>query len=891
MKGQPWTTLFRAPQMRAASGVWLEAFSKRDAQAMLIAVPWTLALATFAFFLSLYIIEASIPSALETVELVKSGTYYVLAFICASYIFVAILFERPSGCCRKGSSRRTLEGWLAMLPVVICCAMSVVYARCTHSLPDASERMPVLHGSLAFRAAATTEFLLQVGWLWAAAGLRCQDTQGVPRWKRLCFLALISLWCLTWCGPKDVHKNVNLNDNAFVLAGYSSRIFLFFYCIMRVCRKCTGHCRCCCCCKVCREDWTVGNSLPCTPGHDRLRYILYCLLTRPPFLLLVNLPLGYPLAVLAPFASSVRCCMVLLVAFSLRPAPPASVTEHSLEVDTRENFDLELALRLCDFSCETYLGAAAPLAVEVSGCGHQELNGKYYQDGRDKSGVAAYVRCLSGAAGNDRKAHLCHRAEQGTWEVFVLPATVSSVELADTALEPLVYAKDEGARTPNQVEGLWFEVHGDQHLSNTNLRVESLSPVLRTLERSGGCPELDVRWLLVEIPGGLAQRAKASVGRPLDDDKEDPEVTTGASSGDGDKVHGQRHPRHEQDVSIVVAFRGTNSVKNMVTDARISLQPLSLEYSSFAGGGPTGSEPVCFDLKPQVLAKLREKEDFQWANNPAVSSSSTSFREAVAPLRALGVSPRELEAGEQGTAGPSGCGFLQRLARCCMCLFFPFLPPSDFEEDDEELSLEALDRVRVHSGFAEAYAAVRDEVMARLKERLVYWQSEGRSVNLYVTGHSMGGAIAKLFALDVAAAPSDEVDCRGLPRRSPPVVYSFGGPRLGNAAFRSIYNVLVPETFRVVASRDMVSTLPPSISYRQLGREVWVDNAGELTYVMSWALRHILPARDNVWDHPLLTYYRLLNRAFQRKTGRSYQSEFGGESDVREALEAKPLSS
>ena len=73
----------------------------------------------------------------------------------------------------------------------------------------------------------------------------------------------------------------------------------------------------------------------------------------------------------------------------------------------------------------------------------------------------------------------------------------------------------------------------------------------------------------------------------------------------------------------------------------------------------------------------------------------------------------------------------------------------------------------------------------------------------------------------------------------------------------------------------------------------------ELTYVMSWAMRHILPARDSasqlnfsfqifinscrckvahnhqlirmsqrkVWYHPMFTYFRLLDRACRRKTG------------------------
>ena len=123
--------------------------------------------------------------------------------------------------------------------------------------------------------------------------------------------------------------------------GYSARLILFFYCITRacrtdkawlvnehcstamliigqVCRKCTRHCHCVCgCCALCRDDWRCLENLPCTPGRltdpelrkegswmdglfkfqasgrARLRYLLYYLLTRPPFLIIMNLPIGH----------------------------------------------------------------------------------------------------------------------------------------------------------------------------------------------------------------------------------------------------------------------------------------------------------------------------------------------------------------------------------------------------------------------------------------------------------------------------------------------------------------------------------------------------------------------------------------------------------------------
>ena len=83
-------------------------------------------------------------------------------------------------------------------------------------------------------------------------------------------------------------------------------------------RKCSRHCQCCCFCACCRDEWRTLENLPCSPGHgpscdtdlvscvlshlvischiwqgrERLRYLLFYILTRPPFLLIMNLPLG-----------------------------------------------------------------------------------------------------------------------------------------------------------------------------------------------------------------------------------------------------------------------------------------------------------------------------------------------------------------------------------------------------------------------------------------------------------------------------------------------------------------------------------------------------------------------------------------------------------------------
>jgi predicted lipase len=78
-----------------------------------------------------------------------------------------------------------------------------------------------------------------------------------------------------------------------------------------------------------------------------------------------------------------------------------------------------------------------------------------------------------------------------------------------------------------------------------------------------------------------------------------------------------------------------------------------------------------------------------------------------------------------------------------------------------------------------------------------------------MTGHSLGGALAMLAALDINTNFK-------LPQRVR--VYTFGTPRLGNVAFSTAYDARVPATFRVVVDGDFVAGMPKMFGvYRCVG--------------------------------------------------------------------------
>ncbi len=81
------------------------------------------------------------------------------------------------------------------------------------------------------------------------------------------------------------------------------------------------------------------------------------------------------------------------------------------------------------------------------------------------------------------------------------------------------------------------------------------------------------------------------------------------------------------------------------------------------------------------------------------------------------------------------------------------------------------------------------------------------SLPLYVTGHSLGGALATLCALDVAASYPDAFSSLAM--------YSLGSPRvavaLGSTVDVSVtlYQQAVPDSYAIVHAADIVPILPP----------------------------------------------------------------------------------
>lgn len=96
---------------------------------------------------------------------------------------------------------------------------------------------------------------------------------------------------------------------------------------------------------------------------------------------------------------------------------------------------------------------------------------------------------------------------------------------------------------------------------------------------------------------------------------------------------------------------------------------------------------------------------------------------------------------------------------------------------------------RVHGGFLGALRRVDEEILA-----FIAGMMRARERELWITGHSLGGALAVLMAARLQEA---ELDVSG--------VYTFGQPKTGDKDFKQHYNrVLGDRTWRVVYRNDPV---------------------------------------------------------------------------------------
>jgi triacylglycerol lipase len=150
----------------------------------------------------------------------------------------------------------------------------------------------------------------------------------------------------------------------------------------------------------------------------------------------------------------------------------------------------------------------------------------------------------------------------------------------------------------------------------------------------------------------------------------------------------------------------------------------------------------------------------------------------------------------------------------------------------------------VEQGFSEIYATIHDPIVTQVQQLI----ASASFTELYVTGHSLGAALAVLSAPELAVRTSLQ-----------PALYSFAGPRVGDPVFALAYTEQISVSWRTVNTNDLVPTLPPPVAVMfENGTEKLlfyehVASANDITFGTP-----IRSPSDIEEDHSLCNYYDTL---------------------------------
>jgi hypothetical protein len=191
--------------------------------------------------------------------------------------------------------------------------------------------------------------------------------------------------------------------------------------------------------------------------------------------------------------------------------------------------------------------------------------------------------------------------------------------------------------------------------------------------------------------------------------------------------------------------------------------------------------------------------------------------------------------------------------------------------------------LRVHKGFWEAWSTVRHQIL----DEMLSLVAEHGVRRIFVTGHSLGGALACLCSVEMQQILRSEQHSE--PPQSPqqsqessyrhekqeqhenhnhrqkydlrttrPIdvhVYTFGAPRIGNVAFGMYANMMLSNYWHIVNTEDPVARLPKGIDYKRSGHRVLLGRTGNMeVYPSHFESSLFTNVGGKVGDHLMRTY-------------------------------------
>jgi pimeloyl-ACP methyl ester carboxylesterase len=152
---------------------------------------------------------------------------------------------------------------------------------------------------------------------------------------------------------------------------------------------------------------------------------------------------------------------------------------------------------------------------------------------------------------------------------------------------------------------------------------------------------------------------------------------------------------------------------------------------------------------------------------------------------------------------------------------------------------------RVSAGFYGIYDGKGGNMRASMREQVFALLAHFAPRQVYVTGHSLGGALSQLFSLDLALSRPDLRACN----------INFCSPMVGEASWGQAYAkaIAVADSTRCFNYWDYVPTLPPStFGYVPVGQEFRTAHDVRGALFVHLLSRHSIVNMQTVLRHAVL---------------------------------------
>jgi hypothetical protein len=285
---------------------------------------------------------------------------------------------------------------------------------------------------------------------------------------------------------------------------------------------------------------------------------------------------------------------------------------------------------------------------------------------------------------------------------------------------------------------------------------------------------------------------------------------------------------------VVVAFRGTEqgSWRDLLTDlafaptplepARVAAAPRRAALAALCGpeGGVARALRHVDAARKEVEAVRAAEETCADAGEPSAEEGAASEAEA-SEKEEVGSGLKSTAAAALSRAVDAVVSTASEIASVAARVRAA-MDAAERDGVDAAGAAGAADHCWAHGGFLDAWDGVRAEILGlvdaaipRAEERAA--AGGGAAPGLWrvaLTGHSLGGGLATLAALDLALRPWAAA------RRPELTLVNFGSPRVGNRAFARALDEHVPDAWRFVNGDDAVVSLPRLVGFCHCGHLV-----------------------------------------------------------------------